>query len=197
MAVDRQELAAADQRLRLGPQHRRRRPSTIVESQRRQDRRRNCWCRRTRATSSSYLLKIQQSSRTWSPTAVGGDDIKALRQQVVQTEARSKARLDQQPAGLARHLGRARERSSACSAPTGITGSTCPASRSSSQRSRRPTPVCRSRCPATSLTTATWRRANCCARSSAQARPTTSGSSRSWRTSRCRRATGCSISTRT
>ena len=74
----------------------------------------------------SYLLKLQQIKPDVVAAAVGGDDIKALRQQVVQLEAEQDAGLDQQPAGLARRLRpRARTRSSACSAPPGTTGSTC------------------------------------------------------------------------
>ncbi len=52
----------------------------------------------------SYLLKIQQIKPDVVATAVGGDDIKALRQQVVQLEDEHEAGLDQQPAGLARRL---------------------------------------------------------------------------------------------
>ena len=53
---------------------------------------------------SSYLLKLQQLKPDVVATAVGGDDIKALRQQVVQLEAEQEHGLDQQPAGLARRL---------------------------------------------------------------------------------------------
>ena len=87
----------------------------------------------------SYLLKMQQIKPDVVATAVGGDDIKALRQQVVQLKLDEQAGLDQQPAGLARRLGLRPTASSACSAPPGTTGSTCRASRSSSKRSRRPT----------------------------------------------------------
>ena len=53
---------------------------------------------------SSYLLKLQQIKPEVVATAVGGDDIKALRQQVVQLGLHKTHGLDQQPAGLARRL---------------------------------------------------------------------------------------------
>ena len=136
---------------------------------------------------SSYLLKIQQIKPDVVATAVGGDDIKALRQQVVQLKMNKSAGVDQQPAGLARrlragprgHLRRVRHQLVLPARPAGRQGI------------RRGVPedlsrACRSRCRATSTTTATWRRASCCARSSARAPPTTSRSSRSSRTSRSR-----------
>ena len=57
----------------------------------------------------AYLLKIQQAKPDVVATAIGGDDIKALREQVAQLKLEGKTRLDQQPAGLARHMGRARQ----------------------------------------------------------------------------------------
>ena len=50
---------------------------------------------------SSYLLKIQQIKPSVVAAAIGGDDIKALRQQVVQVQAEQEPGVDQQPAGLA------------------------------------------------------------------------------------------------
>ena len=189
---DRQELAAADQRLCLGPHHLggdqgagRERPAARSST--------TCWCRRTPATSPSYLLKIQQAKPDVVATAIGGDDIKALRQQVAQLKLDDKAGLDQQPAGLARRLGRARQL-------FGVFGTTwyhklpLPGVAEFVKRWQTAYRSRRSRCRATSPTTATWRRANCCARSSAPARPTTSRSSRSSKATRCRRPTACSIS---
>ncbi len=45
---------------------------------------RKCWCRRTRATSRRTCSRSSRSSRAVVAAAVGGDDIKSLRQQVVQ-----------------------------------------------------------------------------------------------------------------
>ena len=57
----------------------------------------------------AYLLKIQQIKPDVVAAAVGGDDIKALRAAGRPAQARRQAGLDQQPAGLAGHLGPARE----------------------------------------------------------------------------------------
>ena len=53
---------------------------------------------------SSYLLKVQQIKPDVVAAAVGGDDIKALRQQVIAGSGWTSAGVDQQPAGLARRL---------------------------------------------------------------------------------------------
>ena len=75
---------------------------------------------------SSFLLKIQQIKPNVIAAAVGGDDIKALRQQVVQTKLdRAYAWINNQqdwPTSTAS----GRKRCSACSAPPGTTGSICP-----------------------------------------------------------------------
>ena len=96
----------------------------------------------------AYLLKIQQIKPDVVATAVGGDDIKALRQQVVQSEDEQEAR----PGSTTSRTGptstaSARTRSSACSAPTGTGGSTCRASRSSSPPTRSSTRASRSSTP--------------------------------------------------
>ena len=74
---------------------------------------------------SSFLLKIQQIKPNVIAAAVGGDDIKALRQQVVQTKLdRAYAWINNQqdwPTSTAW----GRKRCSACSAPRGTTGSIC------------------------------------------------------------------------
>ena len=62
----RQELGAADQRLRVGPQHvegdaRAGRGATAARSST------SSWCRRTRATSRRTCSSCSRSSRTWSP----------------------------------------------------------------------------------------------------------------------------------
>ena len=145
----------------------------------------------------AYLLKIQQAKPDVVATAIGGDDIKALREQVAQLK------LDGKPAwinnqqdwpdvwGCARQPVR-RVRHHLVSQAAAARRRRVRQEVAGHQQGRR-----RSRCRATSPTTATCRRANCCARSSARARPTTSRSSRSSRTSRSRPPTACSTSTPT
>ena len=121
----RQELAAADQRLRLGPHHlegdadrsSRRTAASVVD---------DLLVPQNTRDFTSYLLKIQQIKPDVVAAAVGGDDIKALRAAGRPAQARRQAGLDQQPAGLAGRLGLGPRASSACSAPTGTTSSTLP-----------------------------------------------------------------------
>ena len=127
----------------------------------------------------SYLLKVQQAKPDVVATAVGGDDIKALRQQVAELKLEDKAAWinNQQDwpdvwGAPETPVRRVRHHLVSLSAAAGRRGvRQALADRLSGSR--------RSRCRATSPTTATWRRANCCAPSSGQARPTTSRSSRS------------------
>ena len=66
-----------------------------------------CWSPRTPATSPHICLKIQQTRKPdVVATAIGGDDMKALRTTGHPAQARRQASLDQQPARLAGHLGR-------------------------------------------------------------------------------------------
>ena len=121
---------------------------------------------------SSYLLKLQQIKPDVVAAAVGGDDIKALRQQVVQLEAatRRMAWINNQQdwpdvygLGPGRDLRRVRHHLVLPARPAGREG----------VRRRVPEAVSRawrSRCRATSTTTATWRRASCCARRATPAR---------------------------
>ena len=113
----------------------------------------------------AYLLKVQQIKPDVVAAAVGGDDIKALRQQVAELK------LEDKPAWINNQ----QDWPDVWGVPEtlfGVFGTTwyhkltCPASPSSSSAGRRPTRSRRSRCRATSPTTATWRRASCCAPSS-------------------------------
>ena len=77
---DRQELDAADQRLCLGPHHLGRDQGAGGRSRRKiVD---NLLVPQVTRDFTSYLLKIQQAKPDVVATAIGGDDIKALRQQV-------------------------------------------------------------------------------------------------------------------
>ena len=74
----------------------------------------------------SYLLRVQQMKPDVVAAAIGGDDSKAMRQQVIQAKLHQNDRVDQQPAGLAGRLRpRRQRRSSACSVPPGTGGSIC------------------------------------------------------------------------
>ena len=83
---------------------------------------------------SSYLLKVQQIKPDVVAAAVGGDDIKALRQQVVQTKLEAPTAWINNQQDWPDVYGLGPERCSACSARPGTTGSICPAWRSSSPR---------------------------------------------------------------
>ena len=129
----------------------------------------------------AYLLKIQQAKPDVVATAIGGDDIKALREQVAQLK------LDGKPAWINNQ----QDWPDIWGAPDslfGVFGTTwyhklpLPGVAEFVKKWQAANKDGRSRCRATSPTTATWRRANCCRRSSAPARPTTSRSSRSSRT---------------
>ena len=145
----------------------------------------------------SYLLKVQQAKPDVVATAVGGDDIKALRQQVSDLKLEDKAAWinNQQdwpdvwgaPRDAVRRVRHHLVSQAAAAGRRGVRQAL--ADGLSASR--------RSRCRATSPTTATWRRASCCAPSSAPAPPTTSPSSSSSRATRCRRRTACSTSTPT
>jgi branched-chain amino acid transport system substrate-binding protein len=74
---------------------------------------------------SSYLLKLQQLKPNVVATAIGGDDIKALRQQVVQLNLQKSMAWINNQQDWPDVYGLGPERSSACSAPPGTTGSTC------------------------------------------------------------------------
>ena len=129
----RQELGAADQRLRVGPQTSKA-TRTLVEANGGKIVDELLVPQNTRDFS-SYLIKIQQIKPNVVAAAIGGDDIKALRQQVVQLEARTRAWRGSTTSRTGpTSTGSAPRRSSACSAPTGTTGSICRASRSSSPK---------------------------------------------------------------
>ena len=142
----------------------------------------------------SYLLKVQQLKPDVVATAMGGDDNKALREQIAQLK------LDEggKPAWINNQqdwpdVWVRRKACSACSARPGTTSSTCRVSPSSSRSGRQRTKAARSPCRATCPTTATWRRRSSSVRWSGPARPTTSRSSRPWKGTRCRPKTACSI----
>jgi branched-chain amino acid transport system permease protein len=91
----------------------------------------------TRDFSSYAASAIQQAKPDVVAAAVGGDDQKALRQQVGAARHGREAGLDQQPAGLARRLRAAADNLFGVSGPPGTTSWTCRAWPSSSSATRR------------------------------------------------------------
>ena len=120
----RQGLGAADQRLRLGPQHleghaRHRR------GQRRQASSKSCWCRRTRATSRPSCSSCSSSSPTWWPRPSAATTSRRCASRWCSWACRRTW-----PGSTTSRTGPTstawgRSRSSASSAPPGTTGSTC------------------------------------------------------------------------
>ena len=168
---DRQEVAAAHQRLCLGPHH-------IGGDQGAGRKGRRPDHRQSAGPAEHARLHLLSAEGAAGQARRGGDGGRRRRHQGAapagqRPEARGQGGLDQQPAGLARHLGRGRDAVRRVRHQLGITSCRCRASTSSSSAGRRPIRSRRFRCRATSPTTATWRRANCCAPSSGPARPTT------------------------
>ena len=169
----RQELAADDQRLCLGPHHVGRHQEAPGRAGRR-DQSTSSWCRWARATSPRYLLKIQQSSRHVIATAIGGDDIKALRQQVGQLGIGDKPAWINNQQDWPDVYGLPLDNLFGVFGTTWYWNSTCPAWRSSCSATRQAYPDTQMRCRAMCSTMATWPRASFWKPSSAPAPPTTS-----------------------
>ena len=192
---DRQEVAAAHQRLRVGPHHVGGHQGAGREG-RRPDH------RQPAGAAEHARLRLLSAQGAADQARRGRDRGRRRRHQGAAPAGRAtSSSRTRRPGSTTSRTGRTSgarpRRCSACSAPPGITSCRCRASPSSSSAGRRPIRSRRSRCRATSPTTATWRRASCCAPSSGPARPTTSRSSSARRPQDAGARIACSTSTPT
>jgi branched-chain amino acid transport system substrate-binding protein len=106
-------------------------------------------------------------------TAVGGDDIKALRQQVVQLKMNNKPAWINNQQDWPDVYGLGPEQIFGVFGTNWYYRLDLPGVKEFVAAYQKTYPASRSRCPATPTTTATWPPASCCVRWSVPARPTT------------------------